>query len=384
MARMRDTVVQLVDHSRTAQTSFANLCLADLRTVVVGAGALGNEVAKALGLLGCGEVLIVDPDTIESHNLTRSVLFRTESAVGEGKAVSLAEACRHYFPDTVWTASTTEIGDTGSAYLAKSDIIFSCVDNELARLEIAYLGTKFDIPVCDAGLGRESYLKARVSFFPGRRFASFCCLLPPSRRRELLTIWECQSYPCWAGGDAPTASPGTPTAAAIGGSMQVETGLRMLFDLRCGLPAGAESLELELGPEPRLARFRVPLSVTCPFHEEVSVNSVIQPAGSGGTVRQLLSSVVPRDSGNPMLVLDWPICVLARCRICGGSWRPMKRLSSLRRSVVCPECGSKELMIERSIYRIGYDSDLLDHRLGELGLPDRNLYTVQFLPGDGQ
>ena len=46
------------------------------KVMVVGAGALGNEVLKNLSLLGIGGVIIVDFDTIENSNLSRSVLFR--------------------------------------------------------------------------------------------------------------------------------------------------------------------------------------------------------------------------------------------------------------------------------------------------------------------
>ncbi|HJO81832.1 MAG TPA: ThiF family adenylyltransferase, partial [SAR202 cluster bacterium] len=41
--------------------------------LVVGAGALGNEIIKNLALAGVGNVLVVDLDEIETHNLTRSV-----------------------------------------------------------------------------------------------------------------------------------------------------------------------------------------------------------------------------------------------------------------------------------------------------------------------
>ena len=53
------------------------------RVLVIGAGALGNEVVKNLALLGVGNLVIADMDTIELSNLSRSVLFRAED---EGKA----------------------------------------------------------------------------------------------------------------------------------------------------------------------------------------------------------------------------------------------------------------------------------------------------------
>src|SRR5215471_13876439 len=104
---MATTVQPLVDYSRPGKTSFPRTLVRELKVVIVGAGAVGNEAATALGLLGCGEVVVIDPDTVERHNLTRSVLFRTGESIGRKKALSLSEACRHYFPDTVWVGVET-------------------------------------------------------------------------------------------------------------------------------------------------------------------------------------------------------------------------------------------------------------------------------------
>jgi len=48
----------------------------DAKIMVIGAGALGNEVIKNLSLMGVGNLFIVDFDKIEAANLSRSVLFR--------------------------------------------------------------------------------------------------------------------------------------------------------------------------------------------------------------------------------------------------------------------------------------------------------------------
>src|SRR3989304_1450212 len=55
------------------------------KMLVVGAGALGNEVLKNLALMGVGHLMVIDFDTIEMANLSRSVLFR-ESHTGRPKA----------------------------------------------------------------------------------------------------------------------------------------------------------------------------------------------------------------------------------------------------------------------------------------------------------
>ncbi|MBI4708275.1 MAG: ThiF family adenylyltransferase [Candidatus Omnitrophica bacterium] len=55
------------------------------KVMVAGAGALGNEVLKNLALMGIGHIFIVDFDTIEAANLTRSILFK-EKDNGRKKA----------------------------------------------------------------------------------------------------------------------------------------------------------------------------------------------------------------------------------------------------------------------------------------------------------
>ena len=53
--------------------------------LVIGAGALGNEVIKNLALMGVGNIFIIDFDKIEAANLSCSVLFR-ESDNNRSKA----------------------------------------------------------------------------------------------------------------------------------------------------------------------------------------------------------------------------------------------------------------------------------------------------------
>src|SRR5215470_16794432 len=71
--------------------------LAAAHVLVIGAGALGNEIIKNLALLGAGRVLVADRDNIELSNLSRSVLFR-ETDCGRGKAAVATERARELFP----------------------------------------------------------------------------------------------------------------------------------------------------------------------------------------------------------------------------------------------------------------------------------------------
>ena len=74
--------------------------LAGARVLLVGAGALGNEIGKNLALVGFGHVTVVDMDQIERSNLARCALFR-ESDEGRFKAEVLAERMVEVNPGTV-------------------------------------------------------------------------------------------------------------------------------------------------------------------------------------------------------------------------------------------------------------------------------------------
>src|SRR5262245_30927491 len=97
--------------------------LQEARLLVLGAGALGNEVVKNLALLGAGHVWIVDFDTIETTNLTRSVLFRAKD-VGSSKSLVLAARASEINPDCVMEALQADVRyDLGFNFLRSIDVV---------------------------------------------------------------------------------------------------------------------------------------------------------------------------------------------------------------------------------------------------------------------
>src|SRR5437879_11933360 len=72
--------------------------IAGCRLLVIGAGALGNEILKNAALLGFTKVIVVDLDRIEESNLSRAVLYRSDD-VGKFKADAASSAYCSLSPD---------------------------------------------------------------------------------------------------------------------------------------------------------------------------------------------------------------------------------------------------------------------------------------------
>lgn len=351
----------------------------EIHATIVGAGALGNELCKALGSVGFREILLIDPDKIEPHNIASCSLLKAAGVIGQSKARSLAAICQRIFPDTQWRAIQSPIADIGFATLAAADMLFSCVDNELARLEIAYIGLKLSLPVCDAGI--KDHDSGRVSFFPARTQASFCCMLPPARRRELLTLWSSPSFPCWSNGrqeHMPWRA--APQAAELAASLQAQAALEYFFAPSERSDLTARTTEFRVSSKPEFSTFHIPRSVDCPFHEHCSEQAILLPAGLDTTIGELLRAA-DEIGPNPALILDWPVCTRSRCGVCGWRRDAPVRLTALRRTEKCSKCGSRQLTALQVIHRIGHDSELAHWQLGALGIPENHLHTICYQLG---
>ena len=120
--------------------------------LVVGAGALGNEILKNLALLGFLHVVVVDLDQIELSNLSRAILFRAERRRAiEGGAV--AAAYRELLPEaTVQPLTANIMQDCGLGLFAWADFILAGLDNREARLWINRAAWKTNRPWIDGAI----------------------------------------------------------------------------------------------------------------------------------------------------------------------------------------------------------------------------------------
>jgi molybdopterin/thiamine biosynthesis adenylyltransferase len=126
--------------------------LAAARVMVVGAGALGNEILKNLALLGIGHIYIVDFDNIENTNLSRSVLYRQRDE-GSSKAETAARAVEEINPDCRVTWINGNVAwDVGLGCFRRMNVVIGGLDNREARLAINQACWRVGVPWIDGAI----------------------------------------------------------------------------------------------------------------------------------------------------------------------------------------------------------------------------------------
>ena len=132
--------------------------LSRLGVGIVGLGSVGAIVAESLARIGVSRFTLIDPDSVEEHNLDR-LLHGTTDDVGVPK-VRLAERAIERFAtsDAVNVLALPMSVHQDAAYDAAldCDVIFSCVDRPVARDVLNYLGTSHLIPIVDGGVAVET------------------------------------------------------------------------------------------------------------------------------------------------------------------------------------------------------------------------------------
>jgi len=362
---------------------FARTRLAELTALVVGAGALGNEVIKDFALLGIGTLVIVDRDQVELSNLTRSVLFCTPDigahiAAGTPKAELAAARAREINPDVRVEAIVGEIADIGLGVIRRADLVFSCLDNELARLELSWACTRLDRPLIDAGLGLLNYSSGQVSVFPGASGPCYGCRKGAQRRREMLEELQSREDSCAVKARRAQAEgivSTTPLMSSALAAFQVEVALRRWLDPPADATEGIAH-RMTLHPKPSIETGRFAVSPSCPLHEPASVvrNPKEYPdRRSSAWTPAAMFAELGLESG--FLQFDWPICAEATCRACAHAWQPLVRRARFR-NAACPACGSADVAETLVLDGVDRASPWAARTLAELGLPRAHVHEI--------
>ena len=126
--------------------------LRESRALVIGAGALGNEVVKNLVLSGFEDIVIVDMDRVVHSNLNRCLFFRKEDAECRSfKAEVLADRAKSMNPACKVRGIVAKVQDLDEGLFRQSDIALGCLDNIAARLHVNAHCCHHRRPLVDGG-----------------------------------------------------------------------------------------------------------------------------------------------------------------------------------------------------------------------------------------
>lgn len=197
--------------------------LTNARALVVGAGALGNELVKNLALLGVGTIVIVDLDRVEDSNLARCVLFG-EGDEGAAKAEVAAQAAVRLNPEV---DAIGVVGDVRSALglgvFASCDLVLGGLDNREARVHVNQACWKAGVPWIDGAI--EGLMGTMRVFVPPDS-ACYECTMTEHDRRLLAARRACTllSRDEMLAGKVPT----TVTSASVIAGLQAQEAIKLL------------------------------------------------------------------------------------------------------------------------------------------------------------
>jgi molybdopterin/thiamine biosynthesis adenylyltransferase len=310
------------------------------RVAVIGAGAIGNEVVKNLCLLGVGAIDVYDFDTVELHNLTRSVLLR-EADVGQGKAASVARRAAGLDP------SVQVIGIDGDLWhelsfdaLGRYRCVIAALDNFEARLRLNLLCWMAGVDWINAAIDSRY---VTVEAFPfgsrGEEVACYECGLPASVYQRIAERYSCGGLQRAAA--ARRIMPTTAITASLAGAQAVNRALRLppsaqrwLFDSHSGLATQANLSRAEGCP-------------CCNAHPHAAV--ITRPAPGEGIAQAIDAAAHAADVDTIRLsdALIWS----CECANCGST--DATRAVELRRAAdvsdaitFCLQCRSHAIRVQ--------------------------------------
>lgn len=131
----------------TGQEKLSNAAVA-----VVGAGGLGGLVIELLARIGIGNLLIIDGDGFEEHNLNRQLLA-TEKNLGENKAMAAAKRIAKVNASVRVEAVPTMLTEENARELLRGmTAVVDCLDNFDMRRIISRVARELSIPLVHAAI----------------------------------------------------------------------------------------------------------------------------------------------------------------------------------------------------------------------------------------
>lgn len=331
--------------------------------IVVGVGALGNEVAKNLALAGVGRLVLCDPDLVATSNLSRAVLFGPGDAGprdGEGmaKVEVAAGSLRRLVPGIAVEARQHDLAaGVGLGELTSAAVVLGCLDTRRARLRLLGRCALVEAPLVDGGTvawGGEVRLRLATSE------PCYGCALTPHQRAASDLPWSC--------GDV---SDDEPAAASIASSALVAAwmtiaALRVIF----GTPPDYRAVRVD-GLSGQVWPVTTTRDPSCPHHKPIGAADDIGLANDS-TVASLVDRLPP--GAEP---LSWTGLVLAgKCAHCRTYSKAVPYIDAT--SALCRSCGRRTgLPLSQHLSDAAGTVPLF-----ELGVAPQDIVAVRMPKGD--
>jgi adenylyltransferase/sulfurtransferase len=346
--------------------------LAEARVLVVGAGALGNEVLKNLALIGVGTAIVIDLDAVEPSNLSRSVLFRLQDG-GRSKAEVAAERAGEINPEVTFHPIRGDvITDLGLGLFADVDVVIGCLDNREARLWVNRQCWKVGTPWVDSGIQE---IQGVVKVFVPPDSACYECAMT-ARDYQLLNV----RYSCpmlrrdqILEGKVPTA----PTIASMMAALEVQEALKLIH----GLPVAAGSAMVFNGVTNQFYSTKLPFREDCLSHETYPEPFEL-PLGNASTVAELFAEAAKTVEGPLTLALERDLVATIHCPRCDWRTEILRPRTKVGMSeAICPDCREPARPEILNAIEQGSPLDVLP--LAKVGIPPYDIVRVDSAEGSG-
>lgn len=362
-------------YSRQVLSGWRQDVLQAARVLVVGAGALGNEVLKNLALSGIGVLDVMDFDVVENSNLSRCILFREED-LHRMKAHVAAERLRDIARDMRVRALPLDVRvDVGAGLLHGYDLVLGCMDNIEARLALGRLCRDAGVVYLDGGMDATG---GQVSLFHPQDGACFECGMTA---RMWERVAERQSCLRMGSGEDANAAPMAATAvmASSIGALQAQEAVRWLLRDTGKTPAPLQPGQKVCLQSAPYGMFVVSASVSpeCEVHARSKPTHSFESDPADVTVAQLLEAF-----DADALLLAWDVVTRMECVGCcaDACVLPLHRMS--KKQLQCPRCGRLRLPEMRST--VGRADELAARTLMELGVPRLAVLDVSRTLANGE
>jgi molybdopterin/thiamine biosynthesis adenylyltransferase len=283
--------------------------------LVVGSGALGQNVLLDLALSGVRELRLVDRDRFEGHNRTRSPFYpnpEEQERYGLAKVRVVAEKLLPLMtaPEPIVRYADNWVQELGDGAFLGVSVIVSCVDTPLGRAYLSDKARLHGIPMIEAGFNGS---QLSLSAYPAAEIDE--ARVAPCWRcanQELIGAFSCRFYAMAM--EEAGIIPAIQNAASALAAFQAEAAVQAIHG---EMPLAYRGFDLDL----RTSRARPLLYSTdpdCPGeHRRLEGTAEFLELEAGSSLADLVRLVEQRLGAGARLELPSPFVWEAPCTTCG-------------------------------------------------------------------